>query len=133
MQQLMCGDLTTRGLHTASEVGVMQQLMCGDLTTRGLHTVAETHRAEAKVRRGCWMRGARQRRATASRHLGYDAAGREIFSWLDGEVATDGDEAWAATDDALTSVAELLRLYHDAVSCFVPPPGSTWSRELSDP
>jgi hypothetical protein len=54
----------------------------------------------------------------APRFLGVDPEGREVLSYIDGEAVTPPFPAWALTDSALRSVAELLRRYHDAVAEF---------------
>lgn len=62
----------------------------------------------------------------APRALGIDEKGREVLSFVEGEC---GDyplaEHWT-TDAALTTVATMLRLFHDAQRGFVPPAGATW-------
>src|SRR5215204_6333981 len=45
----------------------------------------------------------------APRYLGQDERGREVLSYIEGDVATDPYPAWALTDSALVSVAEFLR------------------------
>jgi hypothetical protein len=54
----------------------------------------------------------------APRFLGVDDRGREVLSFIRGEAAVEPVPAWALTDEALVSVAELLRRYHDAVGSF---------------
>jgi Phosphotransferase enzyme family len=54
----------------------------------------------------------------APRYLGEDEDGREVLSYIDGEVPIAPHPAWALTDDALVSVAALLRCYHQAVESF---------------
>lgn len=54
----------------------------------------------------------------APRYLGVDDAGREVLSFIPGQVALPPYPDWALTDDALISVAELLRRYHEAVASF---------------
>jgi hypothetical protein len=68
----------------------------------------------------------------APRFLGVDDRGREMLSFLPGEAAIEPIQDWVWTDEALVSVAELLRRFHDAVASFdatvhtwpdfVPPP-----------
>ncbi|WP_246078353.1 phosphotransferase [Modestobacter excelsi] len=58
----------------------------------------------------------------APRYLGVDDEGREVLSYVRGTAVTPPYPAWALTDDALTSVAHLLRDYHRAVSSFDPGP-----------
>jgi hypothetical protein len=54
----------------------------------------------------------------APRFLGIDGRGRETLSFIPGQAAIEPYAAWALTDAALVSVAELLRRYHDAVESF---------------
>lgn len=56
----------------------------------------------------------------APRYLGQDDQGREVLSYMPGQAATVPYPPWALTDDALASVADLLRRYHTAVSSFDP-------------
>lgn len=54
------------------------------------------------------------------RYLGTDEDGREVLTYLDGDVPTLPYPAWALTDEALLSVGDLLRRYHEAVRSFDP-------------
>src|SRR5919108_2144610 len=54
----------------------------------------------------------------APRFLGVDDRGREILSFIPGQAAIEPHQDWALSDDALVSVAELLRRYHDAAASF---------------
>src|SRR4028118_1821601 len=56
----------------------------------------------------------------APRALGVDEQGREVLSYVAGTAVTPPYPSWALTDDALDSVAHLLREYHAAVSTFDP-------------
>ena len=60
--------------------------------------------------------------AGAPRFLGIDEHGREVLSYVSGTAITPPYPPWALTDEALASVARLLRGYHDAVSTFDPTP-----------
>jgi hypothetical protein len=61
----------------------------------------------------------------APRFLGVDDRGREMLSFLPGQAAIEPVEDWARTDEALVSVAELLRRFHDATASF-DSAGHTW-------
>ena len=61
----------------------------------------------------------------APRFLGVDDRGREVLSYIEGEAAIEPTPDWALTDDALVSVAELLRRYHEAAASF-DPSGHDW-------
>jgi len=56
----------------------------------------------------------------APRYHGEDEEGREVLGFIDGDVPIAPSPAWALTDDALASVAVLLRRYHEAVRSFDP-------------
>ncbi|MBM7808263.1 hypothetical protein JOD57_004100 [Geodermatophilus bullaregiensis] len=58
----------------------------------------------------------------APRFLGVDEQGREILTYVPGSAVTPPYPAWALTDEALLSVARLLRDYHQAVAGFDPAP-----------
>jgi aminoglycoside phosphotransferase (APT) family kinase protein len=63
----------------------------------------------------------------APRHLGVDAEGRDVLDFVPGDVPSQPVvEAWAATESALTGVAQLLRRLHDASASFTPPPDAFW-------
>ncbi len=54
----------------------------------------------------------------APRLLGIDSAGREVLTYIPGEAVIPPYPGWALTDEALRSVARLLRRYHEAVAGF---------------
>jgi hypothetical protein len=65
----------------------------------------------------------------APRFLGVDDSGREVLSYIPGQAVIPPYPDWALTDEALVSVAELVRGYHDAVTSF-DPGGHTWPRSV---
>jgi hypothetical protein len=65
----------------------------------------------------------------APRYLGVDDRGREVLSFIPGQAAIAPYPDWALTDEALISVAQLLRRYHDAVASF-DPTGHRWPHPL---
>lgn len=56
--------------------------------------------------------------------LGVDRLGREVLTYLPGEVVYTPDNPMS--DAQLRSLVRWLRRYHDAVSDFRPPPGAEW-------
>ena len=62
----------------------------------------------------------------APRAYGIDEHGREVLSWLPGEVATRPWPGVLLGDAGLRQIARWLRAYHDAVADFVPPPDAVW-------
>jgi hypothetical protein len=50
----------------------------------------------------------------APRFLGIDNAGREVLTYIEGEVAGRPRPAWIADEDRLASVGRLVRAYDDA-------------------
>jgi Ser/Thr protein kinase RdoA (MazF antagonist) len=63
--------------------------------------------------------------------LGFDEQDREIVSYIPGEVSNYPLSAAAASHEALTSAAALLRRYHDATSGFLEAPGALESWQLA--
>jgi hypothetical protein len=61
--------------------------------------------------------------------LGVDSHEREVLSYVPGETVTPPYPAWAMTDEALDSVARLLRSYHEAVADFSPS-GLEWAEPV---
>jgi hypothetical protein len=61
--------------------------------------------------------------------LGVDAQGREVLSYLPGETVTAPYPAWSMTDEALDSVAQLMRSFHEAVADFRPS-GLEWAEPV---
>jgi hypothetical protein len=69
----------------------------------------------------------------APRFLGIDRAGREVLSFVDGEVAGRPRPPWIADEGRLTSVGRLVRAYDDAAASFIPPPGALPNVEQAEP
>jgi hypothetical protein len=68
----------------------------------------------------------------APRYLGIDDHGREVLTYIPGRAPIAPTPAWALSDEALTSVAQLLRRYHDAVQSF-DPTGYEWGHAVPAP
>ena len=68
----------------------------------------------------------------APRYLGTDDRGRDVLEYLEGDVPTAPHPAWALTDEALASVADLLRRYHAAARSFDPAP-YRWHTQVPAP
>src|SRR5213593_1672940 len=59
----------------------------------------------------------------APKALGIDSRGREVLSYLDGECGEYPLAEHLTTDEALVTVATMLRMFHDAQYGFRPPVG----------
>lgn len=62
----------------------------------------------------------------APRPLGYDEHGREVLSFVPGDVPVPPLPGWAVTPDALTALARLVRRAHDAAAGWQSPAGAVW-------
>jgi hypothetical protein len=62
----------------------------------------------------------------APRPLGIDARGREVLTFIPGEVAWPDHFALLGQDSELRRVSRLIREFHDAVAGFTPPPAARW-------
>jgi len=60
--------------------------------------------------------------AGAPRFLGIDGSGREVLSYVDGEVAGRPRPPWITDETRLASVGRLVRAYDDAAASFTPAP-----------
>ncbi|WP_030509668.1 phosphotransferase enzyme family protein [Microbispora rosea] len=62
----------------------------------------------------------------APRVLGTDERGRAILTYVEGVVPAHPLPGYAVSDEALITLARLLRRFHDAAASFRPPPGAVW-------
>jgi aminoglycoside phosphotransferase (APT) family kinase protein len=69
----------------------------------------------------------------APRFLGIDGSGREVLSYIDGEVAGRPRPPWIAEETRLASIGRLVRAYDDAAASFTPPPGAALDTEPAEP
>ncbi|MGH3166144.1 MAG: aminoglycoside phosphotransferase family protein, partial [Trebonia sp.] len=56
----------------------------------------------------------------APRFLGIDGSGREVLTYIEGEVAGRPRPPWIADEARLASVGRLVRAYDDASASFTP-------------
>lgn len=68
----------------------------------------------------------------ASNPVGIEPDGRERLEFIEGDVPIPPYPDWARTDEALASVARLMKSLHDA-STQIDLTTGTWSREMADP
>lgn len=106
---------------------VAEQPLYGGTANRGLvvrvgDTVRRPQRATSEATHALLEHLAGVGFDGAPRFRGVDAHGREVLSYVDGEAVTPPYPSWALTDEALSSVALLMRRYHDAVAGFDPSP-----------
>jgi thiamine kinase-like enzyme len=66
------------------------------------------------------------------RPLGTDDQGREVWTFIEGDVPVPPFPAWSMREQTLASVARLQRGFHEAAASFDPTP-FTWNDELADP
>ena len=74
----------------------------------------------------------------APRVVRSDHAGREVLSFIEGDVLAAGPTwrpgsptpwpSWARTEECLVATARLLRRFHDAAATFAPPDEAVWRR-----
>lgn len=67
------------------------------------------------------------------RHLGTDEQGREVLSWMDGDVPLPPYPAWAMTDRALADLGVLVRRLHEATGSFDQRRVAGWATDWADP
>ena len=69
----------------------------------------------------------------APRYLGTDEQGREVLSYIEGEVPRPPYPAWSMTETALADLGALVRRYHEATASFMPPASAAWATDWADP
>lgn len=69
----------------------------------------------------------------APRVLGVDEQGREVLTFVAGDVGWRPYPEGIFDDEALAAAARLVRRYHDAVRGFVPPQGGAWRFQAGAP
>jgi hypothetical protein len=69
----------------------------------------------------------------APRFLGIDDLGREVLTFVEGEVGSYPLPSYMWSDQALTNAARLLRCYHDATTEYEPPEGALWQLDAPHP
>jgi len=79
------------------------------------------------------LRHLEKRGVNAPRVLGIDDRGREILTFVPGDVVWPDHAALMDDDDFLARVAKAIRVLHGAVADFVPPPGADWMQLGADP
>ncbi len=67
------------------------------------------------------------------RFLGIDDRGREILTYIPGEVGAYPFPAFMWSDESLASAARLLRRFHDATVDYTAPEGAAWQFSYPDP
>ena len=69
----------------------------------------------------------------APRHRGFDDQGREILTWIPGDVPLPPYPDWAMTEQALDDLSRLIRRFHEATARFVAPDAPDWATDWADP
>jgi hypothetical protein len=69
----------------------------------------------------------------APRFLGVDGSGREVLTYIDGEVAGRPRPPWIADETRLASVGQLVRAYDDAAVSFAPAPDALPGTRAPEP
>ena len=96
-------------------------LVGGDVTegvTRSGDTVRRPHSASSERIQALLTHLERVGLRRLPRFLGIDDRGRDVLTFVEGEVAGRPAADWVASADRARSVASLLRAYHDAVGPF---------------
>ncbi|MBI5090308.1 MAG: phosphotransferase [Actinobacteria bacterium] len=104
----------------------------GAVTRSGDHVLRPSNAHTASIHR--FLRSLRSAGFEgASMPIGVDADGRERLAFIEGDVPVPPYPDWAQADDALASVAVLMRRFHLAAATCATSPEDTWSDEMHDP
>lgn len=104
--------------------------MVGDGVTRGIVRIGDTVRRPVRPFTAtvqAYLAHLHQAGFSAAPvPLGVDEHGREVLSFVPGDVPREPLPAETAGDDVLVALARLIRRLHDAAQDWVPPAGATW-------
>ena len=106
--ELLIGDGVTQGI-----------VRIGDTVRRPLRPFSLTVQAYLAHLRDAGFTG-------APLPLGIDEQGREVLSYVPGDVPRNPLPAETAGEDVLIALARLIRALHDASAGWVPPPDAVW-------
>jgi Phosphotransferase enzyme family len=106
--ELLVGDGVTQGI-----------VRIGDTVRRPLRPFSLTIQAYLAHLRDAGFTG-------APLPLGVDEQGREVLSFVPGDVPRNPLPPETAGDDVLIALARLIRALHEASAGWVPPPGAVW-------
>ena len=65
--------------------------------------------------------------------VGFDATGREVLTWMEGEAPSQRWPKWMTSTDVLFELGALLHRFHDAVEGFSAPKDAAWRAWLGSP
>jgi hypothetical protein len=106
--ELLTGDGVTQG-----------SVRIGDTVRRPLRPFSLTVQAYLAHLRDAGFTG-------APLPLGVDEQGREVLSFVPGDVPRNPLPPETAGDEVLVALARLIRALHEASAGFAPPPGAVW-------
>jgi Phosphotransferase enzyme family len=113
--ELLIGDGVTEGI-----------VRIGDTVRRPLRPFSLTIQAYLAHLRDAGFTG-------APLPLGVDELGREVLSFVPGDVPRNPLPAETAGDDVLVALARLIRSLHEASAGWVPPPDAVWGGTPANP
>jgi len=113
--ELLTGDGVTQGI-----------VRIGDTVRRPLRPFSLTVQAYLAHLRDAGFTG-------APLPLGVDEQGREVLSFVPGDVPRNPLPPQTAGDDVLAALARLIRKLHQASAGWVPPPGAVWGGTPANP
>ena len=112
---MLIGDGVTQGI-----------VRIGDTVRRPLRPFSLTIQAYLAHLRDAGFTG-------APRPLGVDEQGREVLSFVPGDVPRNPLPPETAGDDVLVALAQLIRALHEASAGWVPPPDAVWGGTPANP
>jgi Phosphotransferase enzyme family len=113
--ELLTGDGVTQGI-----------VRIGDTVRRPLRPFSLTVQAYLAHLRDAGFTG-------APLPLGVDEQGREMLSFVPGDVPRNPLPPQTAGDDVLVALARLIRALHEASAGWAPPPGAVWGGTPANP
>ncbi len=124
----MGDDPANRSAQTAGEEQLAGGMGSGGAVVRVGDTVRRPVRAYTQAVDAFLQHLERVGFQGAPRTLGLDEHGREVLSYIEGDVGLPPFPTWVGDEGLLRSVARLQRDLHVAARSFQIPPGAVWGR-----
>lgn len=111
--------MTAHEEHVLADGGVTRVVRVGNTVRRPVRPFTQTVQAYLRRVRAAGV-------DFVPEPLGYDEQGREVLSYVAGDVPVEPLPAWATTDAVLIALASMIRRLHDAASGWSPPAEAVW-------
>ena len=127
-----CSRIVWRRESERCSIGLMAESLGEALVHDGVTEVWRVGPAVHRSSRPCtatvhaFLRHVRSQGLDVPEPLGFDSQGREVLSFVEGDVPDEPVPDWVWADQVLAALAGLIRRLHDAAAGWEPPTDAIW-------